>query len=155
MRSLFAVLIGLVAVALFLVFAQLAFNEGAIVAIVPPLAAAVVSIVFTPLAAVPSRLPLGVADGAARAAATRTAARARSLATSLVGSSVLIVSVTLVLQATDALERQELSTVNQRFEVRGSQGAPQNQVLVAIDDYTFTLPPKPHVAVRPPGPRGR
>ena len=108
----------------------------------PPLAAAVVSIVFTPLAAVPSRLPLG--SLMERLGPPHANRRTRQvLATSLVGSSVLIVSVTLVLQAGDALERQELSTVNQRFEVRGSQGVPQNQVLVAIDDYTFTLPPKP------------
>ena len=64
----------------------------------------------------------------------------RLVACSLIGASALIVAVTLFLQATDALNRLELSTVNQRFERARQPGPPpDDQVLVAIDDFTFTL----------------
>jgi CHASE2 domain-containing sensor protein len=43
----------------------------------------------------------------------------------------------VLLHATDALERAELSTVDQRFEIRGARAVPNDVVVVGIDDVTF------------------
>jgi len=40
--------------------------------------------------------------------------------------------------ATDALRSLELDTVDARFSIRGSQGAPKDLVVVKIDDVTFS-----------------
>ena len=45
--------------------------------------------------------------------------------------------------ASQALRRADLSTVNMRFGVRGDKPAPQDIVLVAIDENTYNQPPKP------------
>ncbi|HWK29717.1 MAG TPA: adenylate/guanylate cyclase domain-containing protein [Solirubrobacter sp.] len=137
-----AVLGGLVAIGAYLVAAQLAFDSGTIVTVVPPLAAAAVALALTPPVANPSRIPLG--GVLQELGPPRANPRSRRLqAGSLLGSAVLIVASVLVLQATGVLQRTELSTVNERFDIRGSTGAPSNIVLVAIDDFTFTTPPKP------------
>jgi adenylate cyclase len=137
-----ALLAGVLGVAVFLVLAQVAFNRGTVLTVVPPLAAAAVSIVLTPLAGVPSRLPLGglMERLGPRGANPRTR---RLVASSLIGGATAIAATMLLLQATDTLERQELATVNYRFDVRGSEGPSPDMILVAIDDDTFTRPPKP------------
>ncbi|MBE2318972.1 adenylate/guanylate cyclase domain-containing protein [Solirubrobacter sp. CPCC 204708] len=137
-----AVIAGVLAVAVFLLVAQVLFNRGTIVSVVPPLAAAAAALVLTPFAHVPSRVPLGgpLERLGPRGANPRTR---RLVAGSLLGAAALIVGLVLVLQATHALERLELSTVNYRFDVRGSEGPDEEQVLVAIDEYTYTAPPKP------------
>lgn len=140
--SLPAVIAGLVGVALFLVLAQVLFNRGTIVAVVSVLATAVVALVLTPLAAMRSRIPFG---GVMERLGPRGAnpRNRRLVAGALVGSAVLIVGTCLILQATHALNRLELSTVNYRFEVRGDAGPDDEQVLVAIDEFTFNQPPIP------------
>jgi len=136
------ILAGLLGVAIFVVLAQLAFNQGTIVTVVPGLVTAAAALVLTPTVSVPSRSPLGgvMERLGPRGANPRTR---RLIASSLVGSSLFIIAVTLVLQGTKALERLELSTVNYRFDARGSEGIPDDIVLVAIDELTFTSDPKP------------
>jgi adenylate cyclase len=137
-----AVVVALAAVAVFLVLSQVAFNQGTVMSLVPPLAAAATAIVLVPVAGVPSRLPLGGVMERLGPPGANPRTR-RLVATSLVGGAFVIVSTTLLLQATDTLERLELSTVNYRFDVRGSEGPTEGMILVAIDDDTFTRPPKP------------
>jgi adenylate cyclase len=43
----------------------------------------------------------------------------------------------VLLEATDALDRAELSSVDRRFEIRGARAVPDDVVVVAIDDKTF------------------
>jgi adenylate cyclase len=43
----------------------------------------------------------------------------------------------LVLWATDALHRQELDTVDARFDTRGTEQAPSDLIVVQVDDKTF------------------
>jgi adenylate cyclase len=43
----------------------------------------------------------------------------------------------VLLHATGALDRAELSTVDQRFEIRGARAVPNDVVVVGIDDRTF------------------
>jgi len=61
----------------------------------------------------------------------------RLRATLLVVAMVVIVGAGLALQATHALRTTELSSVDERFKVRGTQPRPSNVVIVAIDDKTF------------------
>lgn len=136
------VLVGVAGVAVYVVAAQLLFDAGVVVAMVPPLVSALVAFALTPVAA--SRFPVAVGDLMERLGPSQANRRTRRvLATTLMGSGVFIVATVLLLQSTDALERFELSTVNKRFDARGSSGPPDDVVLVAIDEYTFTLPPKP------------
>ena len=137
-----AVVGGVIAVAVYLVGAQLAFDAGVILAMVPPLVAAVVAIALTGVLASPSRIPLG--GLLERLGPKRANARSRRIqAGLLLSSAIFIVVVTLGLQATDALQRMELSSVNKRFDVRGNRAAPSDIALVGIDEETFTQPPKP------------
>lgn len=133
---------GVLGVGVFLALAQVAFNAGMILTVVPVFVTAGLALVLTPAVSIPARSPLaGVMERLGPPGANpRTR---RLIASSLIGSSLFIVAVTLVLQGTKALERLELSTVNYRFEVRGSQGIPDDIVLVAIDELTFTSDPKP------------
>src|SRR5215210_723533 len=43
-----------------------------------------------------------------------------------------------VLEASDALDRAELSTVDARFSIRGERAVPDDVVVVGIDDVTFS-----------------
>ncbi len=51
--------------------------------------------------------------------------------------AVLAAAVACVIEATDSLERLELSTVDARFKLRGEQPAPPELLVVGIDDKTF------------------
>ncbi|WP_028058760.1 CHASE2 domain-containing protein [Candidatus Solirubrobacter pratensis] len=55
----------------------------------------------------------------------------------LLASALLIAAVGIVTQQTDALRRLEYSSINKRFDIRGSQGAPKDVAVVAIEDKTF------------------
>jgi adenylate cyclase len=137
-----ALLAQVVAIALFLLVAQLAFNGGTILTVVAPLAAGLVSLVGTALVLLPIWGPIG--DAIEKLGPPRVNQRTRRiLATSLLGSALLVTAGTLALQAANSLERQELLTVNSRFSIRGSDGPPSNIVLVAIDQETFSRKPTP------------
>jgi adenylate cyclase len=63
--------------------------------------------------------------------------RARRVRTTLLlVAALVIVATALTAQATDLLRRPDLSTVNMRFDVRGSESAPE-VVVVAIEDKTL------------------
>ncbi|HEX5898826.1 MAG TPA: hypothetical protein VFY32_05460, partial [Solirubrobacteraceae bacterium] len=61
----------------------------------------------------------------------------RLRATLLVVSMVVIVGAGIALEATHVLRSAELSTVDERFQRRGTQPTPSNVVIVGIDDKTF------------------
>jgi adenylate cyclase len=64
--------------------------------------------------------------------------RARRLRTLLLlAAMVVVVGAGFALEATHALRTAELSSVDERFKVRGTQPTPSNVVVVTIDDKTF------------------
>jgi adenylate cyclase len=56
----------------------------------------------------------------------------------LLVSAALIAAAGVVAQETNALRRLDYSSVNKRFDIRGSQGAPKDVVVVAVEDKTFS-----------------
>jgi adenylate cyclase len=56
----------------------------------------------------------------------------------LAGVALLALLTVVVLDATHALRRAELSTVDARFEIRGERPVPNDVVVVGIDDVTFS-----------------
>lgn len=79
------------------------------------------------------RLRRGQRDAAALRRPRRRRSRIRSLA--VIGAIAAAAACTAY--ATDLFRPQELNTVDARFSVRGSQGAPKDVVVVQIDDVTF------------------
>ncbi|MDA0162368.1 adenylate/guanylate cyclase domain-containing protein [Solirubrobacter ginsenosidimutans] len=130
--------LGLAVGGLYLVVAQLAFGTGTVLAIVPPMVALVVGMVGAAVVVHASRPAWldGFLDrlSPARGSNARTH-RLRTLL--LVSAAISVVTVSVVLEATHALQRVELSTVDTRFSVRGSTGPPPDVVLVGFDDKTF------------------
>ena len=57
--------------------------------------------------------------------------------TLLLAAAVIVVGATLALDLTDALQRLESTTVNERFAIRGKQKPPTDVVVVGVDDKTF------------------
>jgi adenylate cyclase len=55
----------------------------------------------------------------------------------LLGVAIISAAVGVVAYLTDALREPELDTVDARFEIRGTQPAPDDIVVVGIDDVTF------------------
>jgi adenylate cyclase len=55
----------------------------------------------------------------------------------LAGVALFAVAMVVLLDATNAFDRTELSTVDTRFEVRGARSVPNDVVVVGIDDVTF------------------
>jgi adenylate cyclase len=55
----------------------------------------------------------------------------------LLAAAVAVVGVALALDLTDALQRLENTTVNERFTIRGKQKPPNDVVIVGVDDKTF------------------
>ena len=55
----------------------------------------------------------------------------------LLAAAVIVVGSALALDLTDALQRLESSTVNERFAIRGKQKAADDVVVVGIDDKTL------------------
>jgi adenylate cyclase len=67
----------------------------------------------------------------------RRATTRRLRRTLLVAVAVFSLGTVVLLDATDALDRAELSTVDQRFEIRGARAVPDDVVVLGIDDVTF------------------
>ena len=133
-----ALVAGFAAAALYLVFAQLAFNNDRIVAVIPPLAAVVTSMVATPSLVHGDRPAwldrlLDVVSPS-RGGNTRTR-RLRALL--LLIAAFGAVAIPLFLEVTGALKRVDLATIDTRYSIRGDQEPPPGVVLVAFDDVTF------------------
>ena len=130
---------GVLAVLAFLGGAQIAFGQDVILAILPAVAAALTGIVGALLIANPVSYPWvnRVLDAVSRHGAfNQVTRRVRTLL--LIGCALSVALTALLLDATDALRRLELTTVNQRFDVRGPEPPPAGVVLVAVDDKTFS-----------------
>jgi adenylate cyclase len=67
----------------------------------------------------------------------RRATTRRLRRTMLAGVALFAVAMVVLLDATNAFDRAELSTVDTRFEVRGARPVPKDVVVVGIDDVTF------------------
>ncbi|HEX2413076.1 MAG TPA: adenylate/guanylate cyclase domain-containing protein [Solirubrobacteraceae bacterium] len=135
---------GLVALVLFLVAAQVAFGSGVIVEVLPPVSAAVTGMVGALLLANPVSHPWvnRALDALSRhGGLNHRTRRLRALLLICTGLSVAVGA--LLLDGTDALQRLELTTVNERFDMRGPEPPPSNMVVVAVDDKTFSSPPQP------------
>ena len=67
----------------------------------------------------------------------RRATTRRLRRTMLAGVALFAVAIVVLLDATNAFDRAELSTVDTRFEIRGERPVPTDVVVVGIDDVTF------------------
>jgi adenylate cyclase len=135
-----ALLIGLGLTLAYLVAVVLAFRGGTILPVMPQLAAAGVGMIGTLAAAWQPHSPW-VERWLDRASGRRGNQRTRRLrALLLIGSALLVVTTTLVLDATSALRTVENSTVDRRFRIRGPVPPPTNVVVVGIDDRTLADP---------------
>jgi adenylate cyclase len=129
-----------VATGLFVVGAQRAFNDGTVLTVVPPLTAAMTAFIVVSPFAVRDPHPLlnRLLDRLSPAHGNR---RTRRLRTMLLIAAALLCSLGgLLLMATDALRRLDLSSIDMRFDVRGARPAPDSVVIVAIDDPTINDP---------------
>jgi adenylate cyclase len=136
--ALVAVVVTLGLSALYVGITQLAFNQGTILPVAPPVVAAFVSVIAacgmvrSPRPAWADRMLDRLSPSRGGNHRTR---RLRALL--LITAAVSVVTVSLVVEATHALRRLELSTIDSRFNVRGSTGPPPDVVLVAFNDITF------------------
>ena len=130
-------LAGLVATAAFAVGALIAFGQGVIVSVVPPLAAAFTGIVGSLLLANPVSHPRfnRFLDAVGRGEGMNQRTR-RLRALMLLGTALAVAVLGLGFQALDVLKKLELTTVDERFDIRGERPAGPVTV-VAIDDKTF------------------
>jgi adenylate cyclase len=55
----------------------------------------------------------------------------------LLGVGIIAAAVGIAAYLTDALREPELDTVDVRFDIRGTQAAPDDIVVVGVDDITF------------------
>ena len=132
-----ALVAGFVAALAYLVFAQLAFNSDRVVAVIPPLAAVVASMIATPSLVHgdrPAWLDRLLDIVSPRGGSTRTR-RLRALLLLLAAFGA--VTIPLFLEVTGALKRVDLATIDARYSIRGDQEPPPGVVLVAFDDVTF------------------
>ena len=67
----------------------------------------------------------------------RRATTRRLRRTMLAGVALFAVAIVVLLDATNAFDRAELSTVDTRFGIRGERPVPKDVVVVGIDDVTF------------------
>lgn len=134
----FGVVAGLLALALYAVVAQVAFNRGDVLAVVPPAAAGLTAILAT-VGVVHGTRPAWVDRFLDRVSPARGGNRRthRLRALLLLSAAFLCVTVPLLMEAGGVLKRLELSTVDTRFGVRGTTGPPPDVVLVGFDDQTF------------------
>ncbi|MDA0172230.1 adenylate/guanylate cyclase domain-containing protein [Solirubrobacter taibaiensis] len=133
-----ALVAGFVAAALYLVFAQFAFNGDRIIAIIPPLAAVVTSMIAT-ASLVHGDRPAWLDRfldfvSPSRGGNTRTR-RLRALL--LLIAAFAAVAIPLFLEVSGALKRVDLATIDTRYSIRGDQEPPPDVVLVGFDDITF------------------
>jgi adenylate cyclase len=140
----FGGLIGLAAagaaIGLFVAGAQVAFEHGTVLEVVPPLAAGVTALIAVAPVAVRDQHPLlnRLLDRLSPGLGHRRTRRLRTLL--LLGVAMLCSVGSLLLMATHALQRLDLGSVDMRFDVRGARPAPDNVVIVAIDDPTLNDP---------------
>ncbi|MDA0180463.1 adenylate/guanylate cyclase domain-containing protein [Solirubrobacter phytolaccae] len=134
----FGVVAGLLALALYAVVAQIAFNRGDVLLLVPPGAAGITAMAAT-AALVQGTRPVWVDRFLDRVSPSRGGNRRthRLRALLLLSAAFLTVTIPLLMEATGVLKRLELSTVDTRFSVRGTTGPPPDVVLVGFDDVTF------------------
>ncbi|HET8757079.1 MAG TPA: CHASE2 domain-containing protein, partial [Solirubrobacteraceae bacterium] len=125
------------AAALFLVGAQLAFDAGSVIAVTPPLAAVSVGLVGTLILSAPVNHPRvnRVLDALSPAVGNRRTRRVRTLL--LLGAALFCTLGPLGLMAIDALRRLDLTSVDMRFDVRGAEPRPDEVVVVGIDDHSL------------------
>ncbi len=67
--------------------------------------------------------------------ARRSGRRLRLL--TFLGAATALIAVVLGAYAAGVLDSAELDSIDARFQIRGSQGAPADVVVVGIDDVTF------------------
>jgi adenylate cyclase len=127
----------LLATALFLVGAQLAFNAGHVVAVMPPLVAMATGVVATLLISAPVGHPLvnRFLDKLSPAVGNRRTRRLRTVL--LLGAALFCTLGGLGLMGVDALRRLDLNSIDMRFDVRGAKATPDDIVVVGIDDPTI------------------
>jgi adenylate cyclase len=127
----------IVAIAAFAGAAVIAFGEGVVVSVVPPLAAAFVALVGTLLLANPVAHPRfnRFLDVVSKAEGMNQRTR-RLRAVMLLGTAVSVAVLGLGFQALDVLKKLEYTSVDRRFDIRG-QRPPGPVVVVGIDDKTF------------------
>ncbi len=132
---------GLLAVIAFVIGAQLAFAGGTILAFVPPLAGAIVGLAGTALTGNPQRSPAlnRLLDRVTAKKGNQRTRRLRALL--LLGGAFSIIALTLILDAGHVLRNADLATVDQRFRIRGDLPVPDNVVVAAYDDKTFSQQP--------------
>ena len=149
--AMIGVLAAIVATALYLVGAQLAFNGGSVLTVMPVLAAAGTGVIATMLLTAPVGHPLvnRFLDWVSPGGGNRRTRRLRTVL--LLGVAMLCTLGGLTLMAADGLRRLDLNSVDMRFDVRGAEPTPDDVVVVGIDDptinstgYTFPFNRKHH-----------
>ncbi|HEY6889707.1 MAG TPA: adenylate/guanylate cyclase domain-containing protein, partial [Solirubrobacter sp.] len=142
-RIVIAFAAGVVAIVVFLLAAQVAFGQGSIWAIVPPLAAGLVATFGTLLLAHPTESPAinRVLDRITPRGGNQRTRRLRALL--LLSAAFAVVAVALAADAAKLLRNTDYSTIDLRFSVRGEKPAPKDVVIVGIDDKTLNTDPKP------------
>jgi len=131
-------LAGLVVALLYVIGAQLAFNAGIVVTFVPPLVAAAIAAVATILVGGVARATWvdSVLDRLSPPrGANRRTHRVRALL--LLGAALVVPLVGLGFMTTNALRRLDLTSVDSRFDIRGTQKVPPVAV-VDIDAKSIT-----------------
>ncbi|HEX5620522.1 MAG TPA: adenylate/guanylate cyclase domain-containing protein, partial [Solirubrobacteraceae bacterium] len=135
--SLFALVAAVVATGLFLLGVQLAFNAGTVLTVTPALAAMSVGLVGTLAVSAPLGHPL-VNRFLDRLSPAVGNVRTRRIRTLLLLSAALFCALgPLGLMAIDALRRLDLTSVDMRFDVRGTEPQPDDVVVVGIDDHSL------------------
>ena len=134
---------GLLALVAYLVAAQIAFAHGLVLTIVPAIAGAVTGLLGTALVSHPTESPAvnRVLDRITRKGGNQRTRRLRALL--LVAAAFSVVTLTLLADAAKLLRNADYSTVDMRFSLRGQQPAPNDVVIVALDDKTLNSEPKP------------
>ncbi len=135
-RIWFALGLGVLAIAAFGIGAQLAFSSGTIMKVAPPLAAGLLGLAGT-IAVTAERTP-AVDRFLDRVSPRGGNQRTRRLRAQLLILSALgIIVATLAADAGHVLRRQDLSTVDKRFAIRGKQKLP-GVVVVSLEDQSIT-----------------
>ncbi len=134
-----ALIVGLVSFVVFLVGVQFAFSNGTIVDMVPPLAGLFTGTTLTVFVSAGHRSPAAnkALDRLTGARGNQRTRRLRALL--LLGAAFGVVSLTLILSAGNVLRNADLSTIDQRFRIRGPEQTPTDVVVAAYDDNTFDV----------------
>ena len=149
------VLAGVVSVLLFLAGAYVAFGQGVVVGVMPPLAAGATAMVGLVVVSTPvdhPRLNWVLDKLSPGSGINRRTRRLRTLM--LLTAALVCAGGGLILFAANGLRGLDFTTVDMRFDVRGAREAPDDVVVVAIDDAsintqdrTWPLNRRTHAAV--------